>query len=196
MDAATRTTVVVSSSAYHEDDCGSLGCSADLTRDSDSEDDASRWSCHYDLKDKNCKLWYRFGEPQYLDSVELAFFRGDQRTRSFKVKTFDSDNRRRTTKFTSSGETDGFESFEIATDDVKKLYIQPIAPDKDEWISVKEVSQPVSKSLVVVQTGPLSQLLTIFESRCTIIVGCTSALKYIPQMLPIPKADSNCPAAA
>lgn len=146
MDAAARTTVAVSSSADHEDECGSSDCSADLTRDSDSEDDDSRWSCHYDLEAKNCKLWYRFGEPQYLHSVELAFFRGDQRTRSFKVKTFDSDNRRTTTKFTSSGETDGFESFKIDNDDVTKLYIQPAAPDKDEWISIKEVksvSQPL-----------------------------------------------------
>lgn len=141
VDAATRTTVTVSASAYDEEGCGSSGCSADLTRDSDSEEDDSRWSCHYDLEDSNCKLWYRFEDPQYLDSVELAFYKGDQRTRSFLVKTFNSDNTRMTVRFTSSGVTDGFESFEVGRDDVAKMYIQPIAPDRDEWISIKEVRQ-------------------------------------------------------
>lgn len=143
VEAAVRTTVRVSSNAHDDDGCNSSDCSADLTRDGDSEDDESRWSCHYKLEQKNCKVWYRFNDAQNLDNIALALYKGDERTRSFKVKTFNSNNIRRTVSFTSSGTTDGFETFAIGRDDVKKMYIQPIAPDRDEWISIKEVSQLV-----------------------------------------------------
>lgn len=140
VDAAIRTTVEVKASAYDTKNCNSSGCDADLTRDSDSEDEQSRWSCRYLLKDKNCKVWYTFGEPQYLDSISVAFHKGDERTRSFLVRTFNSDDTRQVENFTSSGATNGFESFAIGREDVIKLYIQPIDPNVNDWISIKEVS--------------------------------------------------------
>lgn len=137
----------VKANAYDTEACGSSGCSPDLTRDSDSKDDNSRWSCHNDLNiGRNCKLWYRFRDPQNVRSVELAFYEGDQQPRSSKVRTIDSNNNRIKEILTSSGTTDGFEAFEVVRDDVVKPNIQFIPLCSDDWVGVKEVTNQCVKS--------------------------------------------------
>lgn len=59
--------------------CDLIGCAPELTRDSDT-DPSSRWSWLYDLAGAPCEIWYTWEEAQYLVGMNLAFYKGDERT--------------------------------------------------------------------------------------------------------------------
>ena len=89
-DASEKTTVTVTTNAYDTRDgdnngCGESGCLAELTRDGNTADPESRWSCSKNLGEGNCYLEYTFGSPQDVISLNIAFHKGDERTRKIKV---------------------------------------------------------------------------------------------------------------
>lgn len=137
-EAGSQTKVTTTSSAHDKNGCLAPGCVAELTRDGNFGDN-SRWACRYNIDENNCKLRYKFEDPQELISVDLAFYKGDERKRAFRILTFDSDNERKTYQFTSGGETALLESFEIGRKNVAKVVIQLDKPDKKKWISIIEV---------------------------------------------------------
>lgn len=49
------------------------------------------------------------------------------------------DGSRESSEYTSSGETDDFEDFELESTGVRKIYIIPISPNSDDWLSITEV---------------------------------------------------------
>lgn len=87
------------------------------------------------------RLKSKFDRAQDIVTLRLAFYKGDERTRRFKVKTFDSNGQKKKYKFTSSGSTLGFEDFQLDSDETVKIMITPINPNKDDWISITEVSR-------------------------------------------------------
>ncbi|CAN0537357.1 unnamed protein product, partial [Scytosiphon promiscuus] len=62
------------------------GCTPENTRDT-SLDANSRWSCKGDLVEGNggCCIDYSFEEPQDIVSLDIAFHRGTDRTRTLDV---------------------------------------------------------------------------------------------------------------
>lgn len=97
IEAGTKTTVTVSASAYDErpgesgDDvgCGEDGCLPDLAHDGIGEEDVeSRWSCAKDIVSDGgqCEIEFTFGSPQHIMDVEVAFWKGEERARTLKVR--------------------------------------------------------------------------------------------------------------
>ena len=66
----------------------------------------------------------------------IAFYEGEDRTRKFKVKLNGSSSYY---IIQSSGETDGFEAFELDTDKTKTLNLEGVDLRGDEWVSITEV---------------------------------------------------------
>ena len=88
-DASVKTTVSVTANAYDtrsssNNGCGTTGCLPELTRDSSIVPE-SRWSCSKSLGNGNCYLEFSFDSPQDVISMNIAFHKGDERTRKIKV---------------------------------------------------------------------------------------------------------------
>ena len=88
-DASVKTTVSVSANAYDtrltgDHGCGDTGCLPTLMRDGSTLPE-SRWSCSKNLGEGNCYVEYTFDEPQDVISMNIAFYRGDERKRTVKV---------------------------------------------------------------------------------------------------------------
>ncbi|CAM9541047.1 unnamed protein product [Ascophyllum nodosum] len=137
VDASERTSVTVSASAYDERSsgvgCSPDGCVAANTRDNDL---STRWSCMEDLTDgDNCKLTLELEEPQDIVLIQIAFYKGDMRTRQVKLNLNDSGG----DVIESSGETAGLEIFEINTEDTQTLSLEAMGLSANEWISFTEV---------------------------------------------------------
>lgn len=97
VEAGSKTTVRVSANAYDmrpgkksgHHGCNEDGCVPELTRDGITAVEAeSRWSCKSKLvpHGKPCAIEFKFADPQDLKRVEVAFFKGDQRSRTVKVR--------------------------------------------------------------------------------------------------------------
>lgn len=89
IDASAKTTVSVSTNAYDTRlsgnyGCGTTGCLPDLTRDGNTEDE-SRWSCSKSLGSGTCYVEYAFDSPQDVISMNIAFYKGNERTRTIEV---------------------------------------------------------------------------------------------------------------
>ena len=65
----------------------------------------------------------------------IAFYKGDERTREFKVKVNGSSQN----EFESSGEREGFERFELNTDETETIVLEALRLSGDEWIAITEV---------------------------------------------------------
>ena len=85
------------------------------------------------------RLTFTFDEAQDIEEINIAFYKGDERTRTFEVETLDTSGDTSTTEFTSSGETDGFETFSLGSMETTELVISPASPNEDDWISIFEV---------------------------------------------------------
>ena len=138
MDAGVRTTVTVEANAYDERTSGS-GCSPDGCKPENTRDRSravnSRWSCKGDLEDENCKITYRFDEPQDIVKMRIAFHKGNENERDLKIKL----NGRTHSTIESSGNTLWYQTFELDTDETEKLSLEAVNLDGDEWISITEV---------------------------------------------------------
>ena len=95
VEAGTKTTITVSANAYDtrpgadSSDVGCMrdGCKAELTRDGDSTDEESRWSCSPSLvtNKSQCSISFMFEEAQDIVDVEVAFWKADERSRTLEV---------------------------------------------------------------------------------------------------------------
>ncbi|CAN0554389.1 unnamed protein product, partial [Laminaria digitata] len=90
--------------------CSPDGCKPYNTRDGDLSSN-SRWSCQGDdLSHRDgCWIEYSFEEPLDLVEMRIAFYKGDENTRTLEV--YGGGGFRGT--ITSSGETDGFQTFPL-----------------------------------------------------------------------------------
>lgn len=144
VDARERTTVIASANVFDEKTvvdggCDPSGCTADLTRDLNLNG-TSRWSCKFDLESTPCQLWYSFEDPQDIVRLEIAFYKGDERTRAFSVTTFnDFGSSSFNYEFVSSGGTLDYELFEINSSGVLEMFITPLDPNFNDWLSIVEV---------------------------------------------------------
>ncbi|MEP2260962.1 MAG: hypothetical protein ABJI00_06075 [Paracoccaceae bacterium] len=142
VDAGRRTTVKVSASGYDtrtsDPGCSPKGCIPKNTRDHNLSS-TSRWSCKGDIldNDKGCWIKYSFKEPQDIKEIEIAFYKGDEGTRTLKVYS----NGRFHTKIKSSGKTNDFQTFDLDTDETSelKLYLNDYKSNSDVWLSLTEV---------------------------------------------------------
>ena len=106
--------------------------------------------CHLYYLNEPLRLKFEFGSAQDIVEINIAFHKGDERTRAFKVKTWDASGDTITTKFISSGETDGFEAFSLGSDETTKLVIFPVSPNSDDWLSISEVGHFTSRLCLLV----------------------------------------------
>ncbi|CAN0231585.1 unnamed protein product [Scytosiphon promiscuus] len=162
IEAGSKTTVGVTASAYDDRPgesagdvgCGVSGCLPDLAHDGLGEEDTeSRWSCAKEIVPDGgqCEITFTFDSPQDITDVQVAFWKGEERTRTLKVKI--------------NGDTFGeyesypgstFNSFGIQEDDVHTVTMESIGIDKDDWISLLEVPKDID--------GFLSGLVMMFAS--------------------------------
>lgn len=71
---------------------------------------------------------------------QVAFYKGDERTRSFSVTTVNQNDQSTVTyEFTSSGTTTDYESFELNSDSTYRLYVTPTGDNYYDWLSITEV---------------------------------------------------------
>lgn len=91
-----QTDVYVTATAYDERTgkesggigCGDRGCLPSLAYDGTSDDGESRWSCSKDIVPNGgqCEITFTFDSPQDVRDMHVAFWKGDERSRSFKVR--------------------------------------------------------------------------------------------------------------
>lgn len=93
VEAATQTAVSVSATAFDErpgdaSGCGEGGCLPGLAYDGVRDDDGSRWSCNKHLVPDGgqCEIVFSFETPQDIMGMQVSFWKGDERTRSLKVR--------------------------------------------------------------------------------------------------------------
>ncbi|CAM9447733.1 unnamed protein product, partial [Ectocarpus sp. 13 AM-2016] len=90
VDARKRTAVKKWANAYDDrtskyGGCDPDGCKTSFTRDRSWKDE-SRLSCSEKLKDAQCKITYKFEEPQDIVRIKIKFHKGDERVRTLKLK--------------------------------------------------------------------------------------------------------------
>ncbi|CAM9365727.1 unnamed protein product, partial [Scytosiphon promiscuus] len=139
VDARERTIVSQTSSAYDtrttaDGGCDPDGCRPNLTRDR-SWAASSRWSCSEQLNGNQCTITYNFGTAQDIDRLKIKFYKGNERVRTLKI----TDNTGFQTTITSSGTANGYDNFDIYTDETSWLKMESLNLDNDEWISITEV---------------------------------------------------------
>lgn len=138
-DASVKTTVSVSANAYdtrpsNNDGCGNTGCLPELARDSSTMPE-SRWSCSKSLGSGNCYMEFEFDTPQDVISMNIAFHKGDERTRKIKVLGDGSS----LGTFTSSGTTLDFENWTLNAVDVSTIKLVARGLGYNDWLSITEV---------------------------------------------------------
>ena len=94
--ASTKTTIVASTNGYDtrpgaasgDVGCGMNGCLPALAQDGISDDTESRWSCELgsDPEGALCKIDFVFEDPQDIMEVQVAFYKGEERTRTLEVR--------------------------------------------------------------------------------------------------------------
>ncbi|CAN0058241.1 unnamed protein product, partial [Laminaria digitata] len=106
------------------------------TRDRDIN---SRWSCKGDIitGSGGCWIEYYLDEPQDIVEVQLAFYKGTSRTRTLNVY----ENSQFHSQIQSSGTTNGYQTFELDTDEtsVLRFYLDDWENNPTMWLSIKEV---------------------------------------------------------
>ena len=140
VDAGERTTVAVIANAL-DPRTSEVGCASDGCKAANAADGylSTRWSCKEDLLDAY-QIMYTFEEPQDVVRVLIAFYKDEDRTRKLKVKLNGS---LRYEVIQSSGETGGFERFELDTEENETLTLEGVDLQGDEWITITEVSQMI-----------------------------------------------------
>ncbi|CAN0252631.1 unnamed protein product, partial [Ectocarpus sp. 12 AP-2014] len=99
VEVGTKTEVGVSSTAHDVrpgrssgdvgcGEVGGLGCTATNTRDGIFSEIESRWSCSTKLVDDEgpCQIEFTFAEPQTIMDIQVAFWKGNERTRTLEVR--------------------------------------------------------------------------------------------------------------
>ncbi|CAN0073204.1 unnamed protein product, partial [Ectocarpus fasciculatus] len=113
------------------------GCLPDLAHDGVGEEDTeSRWSCAKEIVPDGgqCEITFTFDSPQDITDVQVAFWKGDERTRTLKM-TMNGDNLGEYESYPGST----FNSFGIQENGVHTVSMESVGIDKDDWISLLEV---------------------------------------------------------
>eukprot|EP00904_Undaria_pinnatifida_P003217 jgi/Undpi1/12897/HiC_scaffold_7.g02563.m1 len=145
VEAGTKTTITASANAYDvrpgaaysNSGCMEDGCTPGLTRDGETDDTESRWSCIPSIvaNGELCEIDFMFENPQDIVEVKVAFWKGDERTRTLEA--------------TINGEVLGlfdsypgsvFNTFGIEGSDVYNLGLKSVGDTAEEWISLLEVN--------------------------------------------------------
>lgn len=121
VDARHRTTVEVTASAYEERlspfSCCSGGCRPEYTLD---QRRSTYWLCNLDLlenESEGCWIEYSFEEPQDIVDMRIAFYGGAHISQTIYV--YVNGTYHSTVK--SSGQTTGYQTFSLDTDETAKL---------------------------------------------------------------------------
>ncbi|CAN0441059.1 unnamed protein product, partial [Ectocarpus sp. 12 AP-2014] len=92
VEASTLATVTAVADLYDpslsaENGCDPSGCVAELTRDGDATSLESRWSCQPALGDagSECRITYGLGIQYQLSALNIAMYKGDERTRTLDI---------------------------------------------------------------------------------------------------------------
>ncbi|CAM9139502.1 unnamed protein product, partial [Ectocarpus sp. 12 AP-2014] len=147
VEAGTKTEVGVSATAHDVrpgsssgdvgcGEVGGLGCTPTNTRDGIASDIESRWSCATSLvpDEGPCQIEFSFAEPQNIVDIQVAFWKGNERTRTLEVHV----NGELT--HTHESYTDSiFNTLGVTATDVSTVMLESVALS-DEWISLLEVS--------------------------------------------------------
>eukprot|EP00904_Undaria_pinnatifida_P003009 jgi/Undpi1/12709/HiC_scaffold_6.g02377.m1 len=144
VEAGTKTTITASANAYDtrpgadSSDVGCMrdGCKAELTRDGDSTDEESRWSCSPSLvtNKSQCSISFMFEEAQDIVDVEVAFWKADERSRTLEVAI----NGDVVGEYDSSPQST-FTAFDIQGSGVSTLTLTSVGLSDAEWLSLIEV---------------------------------------------------------
>ncbi|CAN0376865.1 unnamed protein product [Pylaiella littoralis] len=147
VEVGTKTEVSVSATAYDvrpgalggEPGCGEVGgdgCAPANTRDGISSESESRWSCAMELVEDEgpCVIEYTFGEPQDIMDIQVAFWKGDERTRTIDIH-FDGV---RIHNHESNAESD-FNTIGVSGTGVASVALESMDLLPSEWISILEV---------------------------------------------------------
>lgn len=100
VDAGTKTSISVSTNTYDtrtgeasgDVGCGEHGCRPELTLDG-SVGMESRWACAQSLNPGGglCEIRFVFEDPQDIMEVQVAFYRGSERSRTLQVRKIHPD---------------------------------------------------------------------------------------------------------
>ena len=119
------------------DGCSPSGCVPSNVLDG-SFDDVSRWSCSAKVSDVDaCELTLEFDEPQDIVRMRMAFYKGDERTRSLNVWV----DGVYTHTIMSSGRTTGYETYDLIAPGAKTVVLQASGLQDSGWLSISEVSE-------------------------------------------------------
>ncbi|CAM9910098.1 unnamed protein product, partial [Ectocarpus sp. 4 AP-2014] len=148
VEVGTKTEVGVSATAHDVrpgrsgDDVGcgevgGLGCTATNTRDGVVSVTESRWSCSTILvpDEGPCQVEFSFAEPQNIVDIQVAFWKGNDRTRTLEVHV----NGELT--HTHESYTDSiFNTLGVTATEASTVMLESVALPSDEWISLLEVN--------------------------------------------------------
>ncbi|CBJ28702.1 hypothetical protein Esi_0118_0035 [Ectocarpus siliculosus] len=115
---------------------GGLGCTATNTRDGIFSEIESRWSCATKLvpDEGPCQIEFTFAEPQHIVDIQVAFWKGNDRTRTLGVHV----NGELT--HTHESYTDStFNTLGVTANEASTVMLESTALLSDEWISLIEV---------------------------------------------------------
>ena len=105
-----------------------------------SFEEQSRWSCKASVSLVDaCELTLTLEEPQDLVEMRMSLWKGDQRIRSLNIFADGT----LVTAITSSGKTEGFETYELTALQVSTIMVQANEPLPDNgWLGIIEVRRP------------------------------------------------------
>lgn len=116
--------------------CAPNGCLPSNVLDNSIEP-ASRWSCQAASAGIDvCELTLEFDAPQDLVQMDMAFYKGDERTRSVNVWV---DGVLLNT-ITSSGETADYETYPLVAHQASIVVLQAVDLGNNGWLSITEVT--------------------------------------------------------
>ncbi|CAN0405209.1 unnamed protein product, partial [Ascophyllum nodosum] len=186
VEAGTLITVTIDAPLYDtntadDNGCDPTGCVGEFTRDGDVTPN-SRWSCKPSLgpDGSTCSIKYSLADVVSIEALNIALYKGDERTRTIEIYVDDV----LATSWTSSGTTAGLEIVDL--DVIGQEVILRGVLDDSEWLSVKEVEILVDDGTdpVAVEAGTLGTVKTVAALYDTRLfgdngcdpVGCTAAL--------------------
>eukprot|EP00903_Cladosiphon_okamuranus_P005791 g5738.t1 len=147
VEVGNKTEVGVTATGYDErpgrsagmNGCGEEGgdgCEAANSRDGIASVVESRWSCAPSLVQGGgpCQIEYTFAEPQDVVDIQVAFWKGNQRTRTLDVYI---NGEMAMTHESYAGST--FNELGVVANGVTTVMLESSGPTSSEWISLIEV---------------------------------------------------------
>ncbi|CAN0059212.1 unnamed protein product [Ectocarpus fasciculatus] len=126
-------------SSSGDDGCGEAGgdgCAAANAHDDIISDIESRWSCAKMLvpDEGPCQIEFSFAEPQDIVDIQVAFWKGNERTRTLDVYI---DGELTHTHESYADST--FNTLGVTASEASTVMLESVDLLSDEWISLLEV---------------------------------------------------------